>query len=73
MSKEIISYSALTIGKKDGKTFWGSPKEKLCELKKHLQRYIRRDCDILIYVHYSDLPSECIEQHWNVKPKQNFS
>ena len=68
MSKKIIRYSALTIGKHGGKTYWGTPKESLSELKEHLNRYINRPCDILIYAHYSSILSKCVEQHWNVEP-----
>ena len=76
MTEQIISYSALTIGKKHGATHWGQAKETLCELRNHIRRYNHRECDILIYAHYSSesgIPSECVEQHWNVKPNQDFT
>ena len=68
MSKKIIRYSALTIGKHNGKTYWSIPKESLSELKEHLNRYINRPCDILIYALGSTVLSKCVEQHWNVEP-----
>tara|TARA_R110002110_G_scaffold186982_1_gene394347 strand:- start:992 stop:1216 length:225 start_codon:yes stop_codon:yes gene_type:complete len=49
MESKNVTYHALTIGVASGKTYWNKSSENYQELIKHLRRYLKRDCHVVIY------------------------
>lgn len=49
MESKNITYHALTIGIKSGKTYWNKSAANYQQLIKHLRRYLKRDCHVVIY------------------------
>lgn len=42
-------YCACTVSVRDGKTYWNEPKSTLGQLIGHLNKYVKRNCHVIIY------------------------
>ena len=54
-------YQALTICSSSGRTFWNQAKPSIEAVYKHLDRYLRKTSDILIYEISDTDPIKCVD------------